>query len=366
MDNEDMADDSCTGPQPVNIVVSQESTTKPTSTSGVEEPFTRDPDFWLEDGSITLLAGNTAFRVYRGLLRKHSVVSADMFTTATADAGVETFEDCPVVRLPDHPEDLKDVLTCMMPCFTARSVSLQSFLLPVMTDTSPSPHRTRINAKARARSYRFAACSAAIHLAHKYQCPDVELRARHVQSRPRRPAVATVNIASLTGTLSMFSLAPYLACTLEEHVLDGYARRDSIAENITPEDLWVYMRARRALARENAALVKVGFEPATTALEGRCQDTTERGMCEMGRDDIFDDAQYRARRSCDVLCGYGAHVERLAGAFGVCDVCKEARLERETEERRKAWMLLPGMFGLTVEECGFGTGAEDVDEPQEL
>ncbi len=38
-----------------------------------ETPFTRaDPDFWLEDGNVVILiaAGQTTFRVYKGLLAK--------------------------------------------------------------------------------------------------------------------------------------------------------------------------------------------------------------------------------------------------------------------------------------------------------
>ena len=386
MDSDDAKEDSCICTQTINTLT---SITKPTNTNGVdsEDPFTRDPDFWLEDGNIILLAGNTAFRVYRGLLKKHSVVFADMFATATVDAG-ETFEDCPVVRLSDHPEDLKDLLTCIMPCSTVRSVSpsILSFL-QVITDTSPSPHRSRINAKTGAPSYHFAELYAAIHLAHKYQCADVKLRAlpllkqsypsvfsdydAHDTSKaalddpPPSAAVAVVNIARLTGTLSMLPLALYRACTLEERILDGYTWRDGSVEHLAPEDLRLCMRARKVLAREHAALVKRAFAPAEG--EGRCQDTSEHGMCKSGRDDICGDVEYYARGDCAVLYSYGPRVERLAEAFGVCDACRDARLEREREGRRKAWMLLPGMFGLTVEECGFGTGVdvEDGEEPQE-
>ena len=85
------------------------------SATGAEEKYTRDPDFWLEDGNLIILAGRSAFRVYRGLLAKFSPVFADMFTTGSAGA-TETFDNCPVVRLADHPEDLRDFLQYLMPC----------------------------------------------------------------------------------------------------------------------------------------------------------------------------------------------------------------------------------------------------------
>ena len=80
-----------------------------------QEKFTRHTDFWLDDGNLILLAGDTAFRVYRDLLTKNSAVFADMFATGSADA-TETFDDCPVVCLPDHPTDLGDFLQYLMSC----------------------------------------------------------------------------------------------------------------------------------------------------------------------------------------------------------------------------------------------------------
>ena len=84
-----------------------------------QEKFTRHADFWLDDGNLILLAGGTAFRVYKGLLTKHSAVFSDMFATGSADA-TEAFDGCPVVRLPDHPKDLRDFLQYLMPCSKLR------------------------------------------------------------------------------------------------------------------------------------------------------------------------------------------------------------------------------------------------------
>ena len=77
------------------------------------EEFIRDHDFWLEDGSVILVAKKTAFKVYKGLLSAHSPVFSDMFLSAT-DAD-ETYDGCPVVRIPESPEDLKWVLVHLIP-----------------------------------------------------------------------------------------------------------------------------------------------------------------------------------------------------------------------------------------------------------
>ena len=77
------------------------------------EEFTRDHDFWLEDGSVILVAKKTAFKVYKGLLSVHSPVFSDMFLSATgAD---ETYDGFPVVRIPESPEDFKWVLAYLIP-----------------------------------------------------------------------------------------------------------------------------------------------------------------------------------------------------------------------------------------------------------
>ena len=103
------SDDS--NPRPILIVAPGEWF-KPTQ---AVEVFTRHADFWLDDGNLILLAGATAFRVFRSILVKKSVVFADMFATGSPDA-TESFDNCPIVRLPDHPEDLRDFLQYLMPC----------------------------------------------------------------------------------------------------------------------------------------------------------------------------------------------------------------------------------------------------------
>ena len=71
-------------------------------------------DVWFDDGNIVLVAGNTAFRVYRGLLAAQSTVFSDMFE-ASSPVGGETFEGCPVIRLFDSTQDLVHLLKILVP-----------------------------------------------------------------------------------------------------------------------------------------------------------------------------------------------------------------------------------------------------------
>lgn len=87
-----------------------------------QEMRRRDEKLWHEDGNIVLVARNVEFRVYRGVLSKHSSVFADMFSlpqpssprTATTTA-VDPVEQCPEVVLGDSPEDLRYVLRALLP-----------------------------------------------------------------------------------------------------------------------------------------------------------------------------------------------------------------------------------------------------------
>ena len=80
------------------------------------EGIRRHPDLWYDDGTVILTAEKTAFRVYRGLLAKHSEVFRDMFTVPqpTTPTNNDAFEGCPIVHLVDDAaDDIADVLEIM-------------------------------------------------------------------------------------------------------------------------------------------------------------------------------------------------------------------------------------------------------------
>ena len=80
------------------------------------EGIRRHPDLWYDDGTVILIAEKTAFRVYRGLLAKHSEVFRDMFTVPqpTTPTNNDAFEGCPIVHLVDDTaDDIADVLEIM-------------------------------------------------------------------------------------------------------------------------------------------------------------------------------------------------------------------------------------------------------------
>ena len=76
------------------------------------EGISQHPDLWYEDGTVILIAESTGFRVYRGLLSKHSEVFRDMFSLPQpTSAANDPYEGCPIVRLAgDTAEEIAEVL----------------------------------------------------------------------------------------------------------------------------------------------------------------------------------------------------------------------------------------------------------------
>lgn len=94
-------------------------------------PIKQDDEFWFEDGNIVLIARDVEFRVYKGILAKHSPVFADMFSLPPVPAQVHPVsarditpaaETCSVVHLCESPEDLRHVLRMCMSDTSLRCV----------------------------------------------------------------------------------------------------------------------------------------------------------------------------------------------------------------------------------------------------
>ena len=81
---------------------------------GFAKNIERDSEFWLEDGNVVLVAQNTGFRVYKGLLAAQSPVFHDMFSAAGLQAD-ERYDGVPVVPLFDSPVDLRHLLRVLLP-----------------------------------------------------------------------------------------------------------------------------------------------------------------------------------------------------------------------------------------------------------
>ena len=97
----------------------------------------RDDEFWFDDGSIILSVQDVEFRVYKGLLARHSAVFQTMLSLPqpqvqsvsnhSPSGGGE--EACPVLRLEDSARDWRHVFrACMGTQLSLRFVLLENML----------------------------------------------------------------------------------------------------------------------------------------------------------------------------------------------------------------------------------------------
>ncbi|KAG5635411.1 hypothetical protein H0H81_011374 [Sphagnurus paluster] len=77
------------------------------------EPLMESPEFWFSDGSIVIIVENTAFRLHKSILGKHSDVFADLFSVPQPQSDLELIDGVPVVHLQDNLQDFTDVLRAL-------------------------------------------------------------------------------------------------------------------------------------------------------------------------------------------------------------------------------------------------------------
>lgn len=70
----------------------------------------RDDQFWFDDGTIDLIAGQTHFRVYKGPLAKHSPVFRDMLSLPQPSSNDAHPTPSTLVNLAESPEDVRHFL----------------------------------------------------------------------------------------------------------------------------------------------------------------------------------------------------------------------------------------------------------------
>ncbi|KAI0739111.1 hypothetical protein C8Q80DRAFT_1275281 [Daedaleopsis nitida] len=222
--------------------------------------LTRDPEFWLEDGNIVLVARNIAFRIYRGLISKQSQIFYDMF--ASSSAGTMLFDNCPTVHLSYSPEDLRYLLRVLVPVHCRRVY------------TPPSED---------APSYTFNQLFALTTLAHKYRITDIQEQALcciqsyySIVSFDRweqwddslfqvdlslNEAIGAVKVSYLLDVPCMLPLALYGCAVAGGKLLNGWIREDGSVEHLDQIDLKRCINAYGSFSRTTMNMLDCVFAP---------------------------------------------------------------------------------------------------------
>ncbi|KZT72335.1 hypothetical protein DAEQUDRAFT_31522 [Daedalea quercina L-15889] len=235
--------------------------------------FARDEEIWFADGNVVLVTQRRAFKVYQGLLAHASEVFRDLFTIPQP-ASAETFDGCPVVRLSDHPEDLRHLLRVVF--YGQRYYSSEVRL-------------------------EFAVVAALVRLSHKYQldylrdaylarvktCFSTDFDTWRTTSRDHgspvmklrnEDAVTVVNIARLTRIDSMLPSALYRCIQMDPKRLLRLSL-DGISEHLSLEDILKCIRGGQLLLQKIVASNMDIFNLLDSALQCgiiKCRNNLEK------------------------------------------------------------------------------------------
>ncbi|KAI0350924.1 hypothetical protein OH77DRAFT_1411978 [Trametes cingulata] len=307
-----------------------------------------DDDFWLEDGNLTLIAGNVEFKVYKGPLIANSPVFRDMLSLpqpAGTDGTPGSNPQCTcgfapaLVHVTDSPEDLRHLLRALVPGKTPRLA---------MEDPS------------------YNAISACIRLGHKYEVDHIVqrsldyLKKHFVESYetwpridpPRPPAfqdihsIGVVNIARMTNTEVLLPTALMGCCMLEAaELVNGLTREDGTVERLSMEDLGRCFLGRANLMQANTLATLNLFNQ--TLSEG----CTRRDVCAPVFLRLLDELRNHERVVCtlDWYKYWSDYMDGRDDDRRICAPCYKMLQEREKQQHREIWKKLPELMGVAVD-----------------
>ncbi|RDX49009.1 hypothetical protein OH76DRAFT_1351312 [Lentinus brumalis] len=319
---------------------------EPMANDGSAAEYTRDAEFWLEDGTVILVAGDVEFRVYSGLLAKHSPRLKELFSdtqcTRTLLVDGRSEISCPVVCLTDSPDDLRHLLRAYMP---QDASNIYEYEYP-----------------------SFDAVSASIRLGHKYQIMSLYDRSLEFL-RENFPddfdtydklnqwvptgwaiddAIGVVNLARLIGETTLLPTALLACTTLGEQIVRGYQRQNGMQEHLTIDDQALCIKAKIEIRKARVATLFRVLCPApakTCKNSSGCRTTLRKAVYNLHStiDDWLGDTG-------DPFTGYKTYIK--GGKLDVCEVCLPMVEATSVAERRKLWNRLPLLLGIQVPGWG--------------
>ncbi|TCD61649.1 hypothetical protein EIP91_008137 [Steccherinum ochraceum] len=287
-------------------------------------------DLWFDDGNIVLVAGDTAFRVYRGVLAKRSEMFHDLFSLPQPEGG-EAMDGCSVLRLQESAADMERFLTVLFDgCKMWKEDKYTSW---------PYTHTI-------------------IQMSNKYQIDDLRLEAID-RLKERFPgdiddwdklydrdtnilgkmsdAVSMANAAVLLELPKIHHRALYECCQLStEKLVLGVVNSDDVRESLSAQDISRCVEARRTLAKVQRKFLseRTSGTPSSHKDDGKCV-SARRKLVEAAKE-VSDDIEY------DPLVP-DADFERILEKM--CTACAKFYRRKDTKLRQEILDGLPLIFG---------------------
>ncbi|OCH84256.1 hypothetical protein OBBRIDRAFT_741863 [Obba rivulosa] len=299
-------------------------------------PWERVDEIWYEDGNVILVVENKAFRVYQGLLSRHSPVFRDMFKIPQPETA-ESEDRCPIVRLSgDTAADWVHVLRISL----QRAGSLWHAPLCSRLAVVRIGHKYEMN---------FLRDQALKHLKQVFtdRFPDFDnvedhLCAFSVEARIY-DAIAAVNLSRLTGEISMLPFALYVCCQLHDELVHG-CEEGGLLEKLAPEDIVRCVTGKTKLAQANAAAFFRTFlwgEYYSLCCKDNCEQAFHEIITHLGQDSdnhVADSTPLEAW-SFAITNYYRTKL---------CTTCLRRLREKERFERVRIWDSLPSYFNVDL------------------
>ncbi|KAJ7023079.1 hypothetical protein C8F04DRAFT_1135592 [Mycena alexandri] len=303
----------------------------------------RVEELWFEDGNIVLQAGDSQFRVYRGILAVRSHVFQDMLSFPQPPDS-DLVDGCPLVHLPDSEIEV---------CFFLKAIFDPEFLMPFPSKTT------------------FDAVTSCLRLSHKYGVDFLRRRALiHLSSGydtklsrwdvadtfgggnqavddimswpwPQNPAneIYAIPLYREVGALWLLPSTFYnmSACfpRIGQAIFHG-ATNNGVLSKLSAEDGAAFVKGS-IIQTESTTTEILKFLSDPLHING-CSSPTE---CALKRFKAIGETRLSITY-CNPLAAWSNwHL-----LDGVCSVCL-AKLRQEHQAARQAfWDKLPGIYGL--------------------
>ncbi|RDX48949.1 hypothetical protein OH76DRAFT_1351594 [Lentinus brumalis] len=305
------------------------------------EERARDEEFWFDDGTIVLIAGQVEFKVYARPLVEHSPVFKDMLSLPQPES--TTASKVPIrprVHLSDSPDDLRYLFEVLMPAKVLRPLGFQQ------------------------GEVSYDRLAAWIRTGHKYQIDhlvheslrhlrqiypddiDVYLKSGRSAMAKRMSHIGVVNLARLTGAHDLLPIALMDCCQMESTLVRGYRRRDGTFERLSDGDLQLCFKAKGKLIEARAQLVYQLLSPGPSkdCPFTKCKDEVDR--CR----DSLASGVVSGLCTPTPLSSWTTIIKSKSP--DLCMVCRNELIDRSNALRRGVFARLPSIIGVTVDGWG--------------
>ncbi|RDX50843.1 hypothetical protein OH76DRAFT_1402057 [Lentinus brumalis] len=310
----------------------------------------RDTEVSFPDGNAIIIAGNTLFRVYNGMLARHCPALA-----AQVNASAEFISGCPVVRITDTPHDIKQILRVDNPTRPPADSQPFSVLAAwVRIGTKYDMGKLVDHAIGQLQSL-FPAC-----------LPEWDDRgnpeSRHGFAGAN--AIEALNLFQATKRFEMVPAAVYRCCQLAPAVVrNGTTRADGTRERLSRKNIDLVARAKERSKEHGARMIEEceeqleqaescsyswGFPDGCAEVISHLGYTEENGK-EAWRDG--DPLNSRFLHYVDEQEDGKDYQSRddFANCMGACSNCIEEVHEQLGVMRAVVWNDLPAMAGVDQE-----------------